>query len=549
MSADDELLPPVEPGRGRRARRRAGEQRPPVGRGVLLVLALVSVLLAVALVVDVVAGPVPARTAAPVAQGQATSGTWYCPAVAPEDHTAVLALTAVGNEPSRAIVQRYADSKPKTDDARVIQPGATALIDLAGADVRAPSSVSWSGGPLVATWRMDGPEHSAAAPCEAHPSQRWYIPGFATVLGSTSRLHLFNPFPGSAVVRVTFGTPRGPDALALTDNIVVPANGTKTLNLADFKPQLSALAANVEVLVGRVVAQGELRVRSLPRQPGTPGLTLLPAARAPAERWSFGYARVDESSSRSWLHVLNPSDRPAAIEVRVTNPLGKGSALLGEFTAPGGAITRIELADASRSEEFGVDVEVVNAVPVVVSRTTALSTGGGPSLATSLGTSSLATEWALTGGGTRERDATISVYNPGPEPATVSFLAPGAPQTWSDVRVGPNGRAQVLLSDASPDRRGVAVRITSDVPVVAEIRSLSASGTRLWTAVGIPAEVWVGPPTRPSVQLDPTLPTRLDPSTSEAPTPGVDDLGGLASEEPAAPPVSPTEQGPTEAPS
>ena len=74
----DSSLPPA--GGGRRARR---TPRPPrASRGVLVVLAIISVLLVGALVVDLVAGPVQQPAAEPVAQEQATSGTWYCPSVA-----------------------------------------------------------------------------------------------------------------------------------------------------------------------------------------------------------------------------------------------------------------------------------------------------------------------------------------------------------------------------------------------------------------------------------------------------------------------------------
>ncbi len=63
------------------------------------------------------------------------------------------------------------------------------------------------------------------------------------------------------------------------------------------------------------------------------------------------------------------------------------------------------------------------------------------------------------------------------------------------------------------------VRVTSDVPVVAEIRSVSdGEGSRMWTAIGVPQEIWLGPPTRPPVELDPGLPTRVDPSVTQTPT-------------------------------
>ena len=521
----------------RRLRSGAGPEagpRPPRGAHgpTLLVMTLVAGLLLGALAVDVLAGPPPRVRLQPVPQGPATSGTWYCPGVAAKDERASLTIAAVGDEPSRITVQRYAGDQPTTGDAQVVQPGASVVVGLDGEAARAPSSVSWNGGPATVTWRVDG-KRTTAAPCEQSPSEHWYIPGFDTTLGSTAQLFLFNPFPGDAVVRVTYGRPDGAKTLTLTDNVLIPGNRTTTLDIKKFQPVQRDLAVIVEVLVGRVVAQGHVVINPPPRQRGTPGRLLLTGAREPALSWSFAEAREGEGLS-SYLEVLNPGVRAAAVEVRVSDPLGKGSALLGEVNAPAGAVTRIDLADASKSERFGVSLEVVNQAPVVVTKFTEVRNDEGSAVTASLGASRLSTQWSLTGGGTRNRDAVISVYNPGAEPATVDIAAPGAPGGWSAVNLPPNRRIQVVLSDAAQDRPSVPVRVTSDMPVVAELRSVTGDDPeRVWTATGVLREAWLGPPTRPAVELDPGLPTYRDAPVTEAPL--IDDVPVDATELPTVP--------------
>ncbi len=79
---------------------------------------------------------------------------------------------------------------------------------------------------------------------------------------------------------------------------------------------------------------------------------------------------------------------------------------------------------------------------------------------------------------------------------------------WSELLIGPNERVTVDLATVGENLPAVPVRVLSDRPVVTELRSLdTSSAPRLWTNVGIPAIDWAGPPTRPTVRLDPTLQT------------------------------------------
>jgi hypothetical protein len=344
-------------------------------------------------------------------------------------------------------------------------------------------------------------------------------------------MHLFNPFTADAVVRLVFATPDGPVRLVLSDNLLVAAGGTRSVNLGQFQPEIADLGVVVEVLAGRIVAQGELLIDPPRGTTGASGRMLLPAAPETSESWALAYA-ADGDGTESWLSVLNPGEREAAVEVRVSAPSDEGTGLIGEVSVPAGGVARVELAEVSVNPDFGVALNVVNSEPVVVTRLTSLQVAGGREAVTGgLAAERLSTQWALLGAGAGDREGLVSVYNPGPDVATVTIATDGAPAEWTGIVLQPNGRTKVSLSDAGADKASIPVTVTSDVPVVADLRSISAGERlRLWLSTGIAAEQWIGPLTRPPVRFDPSLTTRrvepredidadtLAPDVQDAPT-------------------------------
>ena len=514
---------PVDPRRvGRRAEQRPGSRRAMLG------LVVITVLLAAATAADLLAAPAPPPAAEPIAQPPASAGTWYCPAVGGEDEQVIITVASVGDEPSQVVLERYAQGAAVPDEPRTVEPGGQALITLDDEDARAPVTVRWAGGPVVVVWRVDG-DRTATAPCESAPAERWIATGFNTTLGSRSTMHLFNPFTADAVVRLVFATPEGPVRLVLTDNMLVESGTTRSVNLGRFQPEITDLGVIVEVLAGRVVAQGEVTVDPPQGASGGSGRALLPAAPETSSSWSVAYA-ADGEGTESWLSVLNPGEREAAVEVRVSAPSDEGTGLVGEVSVPAGGVARVELSGASINPEFGVSLNVVNDEPVVVSRLISLRMSGRESVTGGLAAPALSTHWALAGGGAGERTGLVSVYNPSAEEATVTIAAAGAPAEWSAITLGPNARAKVLLADADADAAFLPVTVRSDVPVVADLRSTSAGERlRLWVNVGVRAEQWIGPLTRPAVEFDPALSTRRvapRPSPDEDATTEFQDAGG-----------------------
>ncbi|MEX0658661.1 MAG: DUF5719 family protein [Egibacteraceae bacterium] len=508
----------------------------PVRRRAAIVLVVVAILVGVALIADVLAVPPPALPPEPVAQETPQAGAWYCPATAGEGESAVLSVAAVGEDPSRVTVVRYPDREPAADEPVDVAPGDEHTVILGPGEATTPVSVRWEGGPAVASWRIESGD-TPGAPCEPGPAEIWHLAGLDTARGATSTVHLFNPFATDAVARITFATPEGRVALLLTDNLLVEAGTSARIDLGEFQPEQPDLGATVEVLTGRLVAQGELVLQPVGEQGGPSGRALIPAASGPGALWSFGYARVDESSS-SALSVVNTGDREAAVEVQVSNPRPEAG-VQEHSVAPGGVLT-IDLAELSEEPEFGVSAQSVNDVPIVVHRVTTIDAEGREGLAVSRG-APLATRWALVGAGTADRRGRVLVYNPGVELVTVEVTTNGAvPDAWRGLEIPPNAWRSFSLVDAEPDRAQIPAMVAASGPVVAELRSHHQSGAlRLWTALGIRAETWAGGGARPAVHRDPRLaiqplgapaaeregPAPLDPG--ELPeVPGLDDDGG-----------------------
>ena len=482
----------------------------PRRRQAIIALTVVGVLLLAAAVADAVVPAPPEPPAERVAQDPASAGTWFCPSVTAEGGGASLHIAAVGEEPAQVVVERYASGAGVPDEPRTVEPGTEVVVRLGGEDATAPSTVRWTGGPTAVVWRMVGGDNrGAAAPCERSPAPTWYLTGFSTTRGSEPLVHIFNPYTTDAVVRLDFGTPDGLSTLVIADNILIGAGQTRTLNLRRYEPELPDLGVTVVALAGRVVAQGELNVVPPPRTTSAAGRTLIPATPAPSEEWYFATAS-DDKSTDSWLSVFNPGDDAAAVELRVTDPRGRGSSLLTEISVSPGAVTRIELANASESSDFGVSLAVVNSQPVIASRFTSRPSGSSSILTGGIGAPAASTTWALLGAGPSRLVGTVSLFNPGPEATLIDVRAPGAPDAWTGIRLGPNRRTTISLADARGNADYVPVVVQAQAPVVAALRGANAGNAfEGWQMLGVPDTAWIGSTTRPPVRHAPLLSTQL----------------------------------------
>lgn len=500
---NDVTLPPTPAERlAPRPAPRAPRRRP----ALRWIVPLAAVLVALVAVLEAAVEPVASAAVAEVPQAAATSGIWYCPVTAEPGQSATLSIAATGDQQSSVAVVRHTSEGVVAGSTENIPAGEQRDIVLEGPEALQPVSVRWSGGPSIVTWRAEG-ETAAAAACASGPSPVWYLTGLDTANGSRSTLHLFNPFAVDAVARITFKTPEGPRELVTTDSELIPAGTSRRIDIAtDLQlPEVADLGVVVEVRSGRLVAQGEVSYAPVAGATGPQGRSLVPAAEEPADLWAFGFAQSDDLSS-SWLTIMNPGEREAAVEIQVSDPLEE-SELLDEVSVPAGGTYRVDLRNSSATPAFGVEVLAVNDVPVVATRTTSLVTEDGRrGIAASLGAAP-SEAWSVAGAGNSGRSAFVDIYNPGPSPVTARMTAgPGTPPDWGAISVGVNQRVTLDLVGVGDERAAVGAVVAADGPVVVELRSShEADALRPWTEVGLPQERYAGSPTRPAVRRDPSL--------------------------------------------
>lgn len=471
------------------------------------------------LYVDAAAPTVPmAPETEAVALPPPTSGAQYCPAVADSDESVRLTLLAV-DEAARVTVA----AGDEVVEERRVSPQDPTLVELGRAAAQRPVTVHWDGGAVLATYETVGEGAQIVQSCVPTTAPRWHVAGFNTTLGNNAILHLFNPFSVDAVARVSYATPEGSVELVTTQDLAVPAGETVHLDLDEVQPEVFDLGVVVDVLTGRLVATGEMRFAPPDADtPGPTGRTALAGVAQASQEHLFAYGAVAEDTADTWVSIMNPDlEREALVLLSVSNP-DPEAPVAGEIPVPPGGTVRVETSGTSERRTFATMVDVVNDVPVVATRFALRSVDGQTAIDAATATERR-TEWVLVGAGTQDRQGHIDVYNPGAEPARVSLTPVGAeqPQEWTSVEIAPNGQRGFPLADLGVSRPAVPVRLSTDVPVSASVRSSVAEGGAMgfWTLAGFSKAAWSGLATRPSVDFEPTLGRDPLPTVSATETP------------------------------
>ncbi|HUG82939.1 MAG TPA: DUF5719 family protein [Euzebya sp.] len=460
----------------------------------------------------------------------ADAGTAYCPVITTgQDDTAQLEIASASTEEaSEVLVTRFSEGQPRTDDPLEIEAGQSVVMDISVEQAGAPIAVSWRGGPVVVQYRLTpvaaaqggvGAGDQAVATCQTQPSDRWHLAGFDTTRGSRSTLYLFNPFEQDAVVDLQFGTAEGPVELVIAGEIQVPAGAVVVQDLAELRPETVDLAVTVRTQVGRVIPQG--RVRWAPAGEGLEGVTghaLLPAVAEPSSEL-FVPEAVHDEVTRSWVTVYNPTDRAAAVQVRVSTPLGDARSLASELTVPAGGVARVDLADLSALPRMGVRLQSVNGIGLIATRVSAVQDGDRAGVAIAVAAPSTDTTWTVVGA--RGPDAQLVLYNPGIEVATARIDLAGADGSLDPVEVPPNGLTAVSLPDVEA---GGAARISADQPLVVGGVNLSTEvATAFWSSTGTAESALLGADQAVRAQREPSLSSVPVRSATATPTPAPPD--------------------------
>ena len=449
-----------------------------------------------------------------VALGAPTNGSAYCVPLAEEEEGVRLTLLAVSAE---SHVQVLAGEE--IVDERQVTPDEPAMVELGGDAAQRPVTVRWSGAAVVATYESIGEGPQVIQRCAPTTEPRWHLAGFNTTLGNNATLHLFNPFSADAVARVHYATPEGAVELVTTQDLAVPAGEAVEVDLDEVQPEIADLGVVVDVLTGRLVAGGEMAFAPPDEDTAAPtGRTALTGVAEPTDEHVFAYGAVG-SEQQSWVSLMNPDpERDAIVLIGVSAP-DPEAPVQEEITVPAGGTVRVDLVDRSERRTFATTVTVVNDVPIVATRfsTRDVDDEGAIDAAAAVSPSS---EWLLLGGGTEGGVAVVDLFNPGAEPATVTVepVGDGAamPPEWEGLRLAANEQRGLVLSELDMSATSVPVRVRSQVPVAASIRSAAGEGAAAGfrSLAGFTSDYWSGLSTRPVVEFAPGLAGDVMPSAS-----------------------------------
>lgn len=501
-----------------------------ISRGKVVRWPAILLLAAAVVVMAVVTGDPPAQNTLVTAErpvvptaGSASSlsGTWYCAAgtIAPDgfaDHELVVSNPSSG--PARVQLTVFPvlapapieinldESGTVTTDVVLSPPEAvvldpvsvtldvlgrsvsrTRLADLAGvAGEQAAVLVESDVGSVVVEHVLSGPDGVGAAPCASTAAGSWYFAGGTTRKGAREILSIFNPFPGDAVLDLTFTTDEGPRTPQIYDGLVVPSGSVLPVDITNVVTLFDSVSAALQVRTGRIVTD---RLLLLDGSEGPMGLSVGIGSPQPATTWVFPSMAPPGVTDGIVIH--NPSTTDEAlvdVEIYLDLPEFNGRVEpVGLKIRPGrtetvalspGAelLSSGRVTDASGRILAGVGywaaVRVLNEVPVVADHISMAPSGATAPTSASPGAPVAATQHLVS---TLSGNGEVVVVNPAADRIAVLDLRVFADgQEFAIETAEVDRQARLVLDFASLGVPADALlQITSTEPIYAERRAVA----------------------------------------------------------------------------
>jgi hypothetical protein len=431
------------------------------------------------------------------------SSTWYCAggtAAGTEEGVAehvVHIANASDADLSGQLTVYPSDGDPVAEPIEVAAHDRVAvrLSDLVTAPF-ASALVEVSGGEVGVEHELSGPTGRSIGACASSPSDSWYFPAGTTRAGTRLYLAVFNPFPGDAVVDISFDTDDGTRTPQSYQALVIPGGSVLPIDVSEVVTLRNDVATELTTRSGRVVVDQIQTVDD--EETGTRGLNVTLGSSVSAETWLFPDG-VGAEGYGERIVLYNPADAPAEVDVQVVldDPDVNGIAEPFEVTVGPRSYSAVDvLADGRVPAGVGhaIVVRVRNDLPVVAQR---VVTGTGdavqPGLGYTMGSPLVATRWlvpvafaeGLSG-------AALIVLNPSStEPArfSVEAVADGAtstPDGFDGIELGPGERRIIDLGVEGLGLGQLALDLVGDGPVVAEIRLGFERGNDLNYLIAVP---------------------------------------------------------------
>jgi hypothetical protein len=399
--------------------------------------------------------------------------------VSGEDRQATVTVHPGTGEPVVTTLDLPADTVERIVLADLVDAGAAATL------------VEADGGGIVVSHQVENDVGVDAGPCAATSSDVWHFAWGDTSRDAQTAVALFNPFPGDAVVDLTFVTSDGVREPQALTGLVVPGGSVVVADVDAEVQRRDHVTTTVRARSGRIVAERLQSFRPVDGE-GRSGLTVDIGVPVPQEVWIHPYGRVEPGVAQR-LVVFNPGDGPAEVDVE----LDLGDAVVGgvepfELTVRAGDYEVIDLGaepriaeaigDPEAAVEMGITVRSLNGAPVVSEVLTSSS-----GLAVSSGTAAVSTLQVLVDPALdpveESRLRLVNLDATSEATVTVEVVRNGRQEVLEEITIDPAGRATVELDEVGPGPAAVVIR--SSTPLVGELVTRWEEPSDLSTRSGI----------------------------------------------------------------
>ena len=349
------------------------------------------------------------------------------------------------------------------------------------------SSIVFSGGGVVASQAVSGPNGWSTAPCASRVASEWSFAGGATTTGNALALALYNPAATEAVVNVSFITDNGYETPQGYQGLVVPPGQLVEENVGDFVQNASTIATLVVAQAGGVVSSEFQQWSS----GATGGVSLRLGSPQLSTTWRLAQTTA-LSQSVVDLYLANPGPTPATATIIVG--LSSGSVVPHRVVVPPVSMVAFAASGtAGLPQQTPYALTVASSVPIVVGRSVQAPPGSTPPVfGSSSATTAVATRWLVPAPGIPSTPATanaavssLAVANPGSMPTRVVVSVLGASRPVARFTVAANGVAVLGSSQVG----GLsALTVASSRPVDVEEDSGPSGAPGVVSSTGFPLD-------------------------------------------------------------
>ena len=454
-----------------------------------------------------------------VTRRDAISTAWYCAGgtASPEEGIADLSIVLANDADRGAVAEVTVYDQEGEQAATEVAVPAYGRARLAVSSVLpgdwVGATVEVRGGRVAVDREVTGPLGFDSAPCTTEAGDHWYVPSGSTLRGAKEYLTVFNPFPDSASVSISFATNTGQRTPRALRALSIPGGSVRVIDVGEVITNRSEIAATVVARSGRIVVdrvqtyngtgdpvtgEGSEPITTEPPK----GLVSTTAVPVRSPRWVFPAARVSPGV-RTQIAIYNPGAKSAEVDVAI----GYQEPDRYPAVEPIGLTIRpreqviVDLTDLGLlvDTDFWIDVRSLDGVPVVAERLSFFGEPGSRSGASAtVGSPVAATDWLVTqGGASNQRTTTVQVLNPGDTDTQVEvFVLSDGDRTelTSAAVLVPGGDRRSLDLEGAGPAATVIVHAGKPVVVGSSLALVSGQGISVQPAFPFPETVVALPP-------------------------------------------------------